>query len=122
MFAARLSYCPLQALREWVTLDHTARIRRAEERVDALLRQLTGLAGVTVERVPNDADFGAPAIRLRVPPSGGRSALDLAAALEEGEPSIVAGAGRDALRLNLITAVQAPEALIAERLRALLAG
>jgi D-glucosaminate-6-phosphate ammonia-lyase len=109
------------ALREWVAMDHGARIARIGERVDALVRALAGLPGVTAERVP-DADFGAPGLRLRPDPAGRRSAADLAAGLEKGSPSIVAGAGEHALRFNLTTVVEADDAVIAERVRALLAG
>jgi D-glucosaminate-6-phosphate ammonia-lyase len=109
------------ALREWVGMDHGARIARVGERVDALVRALAGLPGVTAERVP-DAAFGAPGLRLRPDPAGRHRAADLAAGLEQGSPSIVAGAGEHALRLNLTTVVEADDAVIAERLRALLAG
>jgi hypothetical protein len=91
------------------------------ERVDALVRALAGLPGVTAERVP-DADFGAPGLRLRPDPAGRHGVADLAAGLEKGSPSIVAGAGEHALRLNLTTVVEADDAVIAERVRALLAG
>jgi hypothetical protein len=94
---------------------------RLGERVDALVRALAGLPGATAERVP-DADFGAPGLRLRLDPAGRRSVADLVAALEGGSPSIVVGAGEESLRFNLTTVVAEDDAVIAERLRTLLAS
>jgi D-glucosaminate-6-phosphate ammonia-lyase len=109
------------ALREWVTMDHAARIARVGARVDVLARALQGLTGVTVERVP-EVEFGAPWLRLRVDPSAGRSADALAASLKAGAPSIVADLAGDSVGFNLATVVEGDELVIAERVRAALAA
>jgi L-seryl-tRNA(Ser) seleniumtransferase len=109
------------ALREWVTADHGARIARIGARVDALARAFQGLPGVAAEPVP-DVEFGAPWLRLRVDPAGGRSAGALAMQLEAGEPRIVADVSEDAIGFNLATVAEGDEAVIAARVRLVLAG
>jgi L-seryl-tRNA(Ser) seleniumtransferase len=109
------------ALREWLTLDHGARIARIKGRVDALVGRLAGLPGVVAEGVP-EANFGAPGLRLRVDPAGGRGAPELRAALESGSPSIVADAHDGALYFNLSLVAEADDATIADRLREVLGG
>ncbi|HEX2036413.1 MAG TPA: aminotransferase class V-fold PLP-dependent enzyme [Chloroflexota bacterium] len=111
------------ALRAWMTMDHEARIARVQERVDAVVRRLEGIAGVTATAVPR-ASFGAPALRVQLQPSaaGGQGVEGVARALAEGNPSIQAHHDADSLHFNLTTVVDGDEQVIAERLRTVLAG
>jgi L-seryl-tRNA(Ser) seleniumtransferase len=107
------------ALREWVTMDHEARIARVQERVNEVIRRLDGVRGLTATSVPN-ANFGAPALRVQVDPSSGQTAEQLARALAAGQPSILASHDAQSLRFNLTTVHEGDELVIADRLRALL--
>ncbi|MGH2371319.1 MAG: aminotransferase class V-fold PLP-dependent enzyme, partial [Chloroflexota bacterium] len=109
----------VMALRDWVTMDHAARIARAQGRVDQTVRRLEGIPGITATSVPN-ANFGAPALRVRVEATTGRDATWLAEALQQGSPSIVAGHNAEAITFNLNTVMEGDEVVIAERLRTLL--
>jgi L-seryl-tRNA(Ser) seleniumtransferase len=107
------------ALREWVTMDHDARIARVQDRVNATARRLSELPGVGAASLPG-AHFGAPALRVRVDPSTGHTPDGLAGALRDGSPSILASHDAESLLFNLTTVVEGDETVIAERLRALL--
>ena len=109
------------ALREWVTMDHDARIARVQARADAALRRLEGVGGITATSVP-DTDFGAPALRVQVDPSGSQTAEQLAAALERGTPSILCSHDATSLRFNLTTMYEGDELVVAERIAALVKG
>jgi len=106
------------ALREWLTLDHGDRIARVQARADALASRLAGVPGLTPSLVPQ-RHFGAPGLRVAVSSASGTTADALAADLKRGRPSIWAPVDGDALSLNLFTVPEGDEALIAERLRAL---
>ncbi|MBI3972233.1 MAG: aminotransferase class V-fold PLP-dependent enzyme [Chloroflexi bacterium] len=107
------------ALREWVTMDHAARIARVQERVNAVIERLAGIPLITATSM-SEAHFGAPALRVQIAPSNGRSAETVAAALRAGSPSIVASQSGDSIRFNLTTVYDGDELVIAERLRAAL--
>jgi L-seryl-tRNA(Ser) seleniumtransferase len=108
----------LLSLREWVTMDHDARIARVQARVDAAVRRLQGAPGISATGVP-DAHFGAPDLRVQVDPSSGRTAEELAAALQSGNPSILCGRDASSLHFNLHTMYEGDELVVADRIAAL---
>ncbi len=109
------------ALREWVTMDHGARIARVQQRVESMIRRLEGIRGVTASILPN-ANFGAPALRVQIDAASGRTAEQVAGILAAGSPRILAGQHAGALTFNLTTVAEGDELVIADRLRAALAG
>jgi len=108
------------ALEEWVTMDHEARIARVRERAEAAIGKLAGLPRVTA--TAEGSYFGAPGLRVRIDPAGGKTAEEVARALEKGSPSIVASQSGDAISFNLTTVYEGDELVIAERLREALAA
>ena len=109
------------ALREWVTMDHAARITRVQARVDAVIGQLNGLPGVAATSVPG-VHFGAPGLRVRLDSASRRNAEGLVRALREGSPSIWAYHDAESVAFNLTTVAEGDETIIAGRLRELLGG
>ena len=109
------------ALREWVTTDHEARIARVQARVDAAIRRLDGVRGITAMSVA-EAHFGAPALRVRADASSGQTAEQLAAALQRGTPSIIAAHNETSLSFNLTTMYEGDELVVVDRLIALLSA
>ena len=107
------------ALREWVTMDHEVRIQEVQRKVDTVARGLAGIEGAT-SSVLVGARFGAPALHIEIGPGTGKTAGDIAAALEQGNPSIRVGHDATALDLNLGTVADGDEEVIAARLRELL--
>jgi L-seryl-tRNA(Ser) seleniumtransferase len=107
------------ALRDWVSMDHEARIAGVQARAGAAIRRLEGVPGIAAGSVPG-ASFGAPALRVEVHPGSGRTAEQLAAALEQGAPSILASHDATSLRFNLTTMYEGDELVVADRLITLL--
>jgi L-seryl-tRNA(Ser) seleniumtransferase len=108
------------ALREWVTMDHEARIARVRARAEATVGRLQGLPGITATVAGNY--FGAPGVRVHVTSSSGQTAERVVAALQRGSPSIVLSHSDDSLSLNLTTVYEGDETVIAARLREVLGG
>jgi D-glucosaminate-6-phosphate ammonia-lyase len=115
------------ALEEWLACDHAARLHGDERRVAMLSEALRGIAGLTVEPkcFTMDERFidGPPVNCLLVTFDQARcrlSAGDVATALAEGDPRIVAV--HEGTRIGFVTDVlsDTEAAVIGERLRALL--
>jgi len=115
------------ALEEWLACDHPARLHGEERRVAMLSEALSGIAGLTLEPkcFTMDERFidGPPVNCLLVtfdPAQCGRAAGEVAAALAEGEPRILAV--QEGSRIGFVTDVlsDAEVAMIGQRLSALL--
>ena len=109
------------ALREWVTMDHEARIARIRERVEGAIRRLEGVPGITATSAPN-GQFGTPSLRIEVNAGGRMSAEQLATALGRGTPSIVCGRDATSLRFYLGTIYEGDELVVADRVREVVSG
>jgi len=110
------------ALREWMSLDHEARLRGFDRMVRAIADRLQGLPSVTTTTFPAAP---APATRLDVaiqPKPNGRTAAAVAQLLREGDPSIRVGLNGDVLSISVVTVTPGDELIIAERLRDALAS
>jgi L-seryl-tRNA(Ser) seleniumtransferase len=114
------------ALREWLAMDHEARLRRDADRASAIARHLAGLPHVTAgtETESGPAGWVDRAVRLRVDvdPRGGRSAARVAEALARGNPSILLHVEGDALVLAVATLWDGDEEVVGRRLREELAA
>jgi L-seryl-tRNA(Ser) seleniumtransferase len=109
------------ALQEWMAMDHEVRLADLEARLGTIERALAGLPGVTTELLRRD---GAAPRLLRVaidPATARRDAESVIAELWRGRPSIAVGAAPGAVLLNAATLPAGDEAVVAERVRALLA-
>ena len=107
------------ALREWVTMDHEARIARIQERVNAAVRRLEGVPGIMATSAPN-GQFGTPNLRIEVKAGGRMSAEQLAGELERGTPSIVCAHDATSLRFYLGTIYDGDELVVADRVQEVL--
>ena len=109
------------ALREWLTMDHEARLRRDADKASAIARHLEGIphvtAGLQTESGPAQWVDRAARLRVEVNPRGGRTAAQVAEALARGNPSILLHVEGDALVLAVATLWDGDEEVVGRRLR-----
>ena len=109
------------ALREWLTMDHEARLRRDADKASAIARHLEGIphvtAGMQAESGPARWVDRAARLRVDVDPRGGRTAAQVAEALAQGNPSILLHVEGDALVLAVATLWDGDEQIVGRRLR-----
>ena len=113
------------ALREWLDMDHDARLASYRDLVNALWDGLAGIDGVSLEPTcftMRETYEPAPvnALYLRLDAAAGRSAAVVDGALRDGDPSIRAIVEQDGLALVVETLDKADIPLVVERLRAAL--
>ncbi len=106
----------LVALRHWLDMDHGQRHAEAARRSRNLLAALQGTAHL---ELPADGDDGQMAnFTVRPDESAlGKSAIDIADALQSGNPSIWTMSGNGAIHFSMFTVVDGDEEVIAERLK-----
>jgi L-seryl-tRNA(Ser) seleniumtransferase len=109
------------ALREWLTMDHEARLRRDADMASAIARHLEGIphvtAGMQTESGPAQWVDRAARLRVEVDQRGGRTAAQVAEALARGNPSILLHVEGDALVLAVATLWDGDEEVVGRRLR-----
>jgi L-seryl-tRNA(Ser) seleniumtransferase len=108
------------ALREWLSMDHQARLDGYDRKVRFLLSALGGIDGVTVVPVPAE---GGPATAARIAVDAavaGMTAADVAAALCQGDPAIYVYGDAESLAVTMATVADGEEQVIGERLRSIL--
>ncbi|HLF71347.1 MAG TPA: hypothetical protein VI759_04275 [Dehalococcoidia bacterium] len=112
----------VEALREWLAMDHEGRLLRYGERCDLVLRELSGAGGVEAYRL-TEREVPTPVVRegVRVLLKG-RSAESVAQALKDGEPSIWVRTEGESLIVSVAFCDDAEMALVARRLREVLTG
>lgn len=103
------------ALREWLEMDHQARIAAADARGRNLRRMLTGLPHVAID--PEEEEAPASYLTLTLDESAlGKSAVDVEMELRQSDPSIWLQSRGDSLQLYMGTMTDGDEAIIGERL------
>jgi len=107
------------ALKEWVAMDHNTRFEGYDRRAKKLQKELEG--------VPNTRYTlqGNPATGLGVTldeAALGKTAVDIANALQEGNPRILARAHGDSITFSVVTIMDEDVQIIADRLKSLLVG
>ncbi len=112
------------ALREWLATDHEARLAGYERRLSGTVRpELTGIAGVEVRDFP---DRGLPeGLRVVIDPAAaGTTAGRVMEELAAGSPPIHVRTDDvpDSFIIRIQTVAEGDEAVIAERIRGILAG
>jgi L-seryl-tRNA(Ser) seleniumtransferase len=110
------------ALREWLTMDHEARIAGHKRKAQVVLQALEGLPHVSAEWAPDERTLG-NGVRVTLDePALGKTAAQIIQALQDGNPSIwVRGSGRS-FRVAVPLLADGEEQIVATRLRELLAG
>jgi len=107
------------ALREWIAMDHQARLESYEMRVMKLQRELEGTSGIEVTAQ------GSPATGLRIAldeEALGKTAAEVADALREGDPSIWLPSQANTVTVSVRTIMDGDELIIADRMKQLLSG
>jgi L-seryl-tRNA(Ser) seleniumtransferase len=108
------------ALEEWLEMDHDARLRGYERRLEAMRSELDGAPGVSLEILSGDGP--APrTLRIALGPGARYDAQGLANALMSDTPAIAVGrAGDNAVLINPVTLREEDDATVASRLGRLL--
>ena len=110
------------ALREWLTMNHEDRFAVYEARITTLSGDLAGVGGIGMASFP--ADGPADGLRIAVDAdAAGKSAADVVAELQAGNPSIWVRYNADdpdAFVVRMGTLKDGGEQTIAERLREIL--
>jgi L-seryl-tRNA(Ser) seleniumtransferase len=109
------------ALQDWMAMDHDRRLADLERRLHTIGEPLEGLPGVRLDYLKRD---GASPRLLRIaidPAVARRGAEAVVAGLREGNPMIYVGAEPNAIVVNAATLWEGDEAIVAQRLRSLLA-
>jgi len=105
------------ALKEWVTMDHTARFATYDRRAKNLQKALEGVANI--QATPQ----GSPATNLSVAfdeAALGKTAADIANALKEGNPRIMANTNGNTITFSAVTIMDEDVQIIADRVKSLL--
>ena len=108
------------AHREWLEMDHDARLHAYDRRVQTIARAALGLPGVTAAALPEPP---APATRLRIavdPARAGRTASETARAPMDGYPGVAVDVDGDSLSVSVATLLDGDEEVVAARLREVL--
>lgn len=107
------------ALREWLTMDHDTRFETYARRVATLRRALEGVTSVKL------ASEGSPVTGLRVvldEKAVGKTAAEVAAELQGGNPSIWVEQMGDTVTISVKTLVDGDEVVVSDSLKRVLAG
>ena len=108
------------ALQEWMATDHDRRLANLERVLQTIAGPLEGLRGVRLEHV-RGSGASPRLLRVTIDPSvAPRTADAVVRGLWEGEPAIAVGTAPGALLINPVTIFPGDEAIVSERLRALL--
>jgi D-glucosaminate-6-phosphate ammonia-lyase len=109
------------ALQEWMSTDHAARLAGYEARLGAIARAVEGAPGVAWDLV-RGVGANPRLLRIRLDPATARlDAARATAALRTGRPAIAVGGETGALLVHPGTLAPGQEAIVAARLRELLA-
>lgn len=106
-------------LRDWLAMDHDARIARDQAQLDTIAGALEEIAGVSTSLLPG-RHFGAPGLQVRLDAAAPYTAEGLAAALREGRPSISVKWEDDSVILVAGPLAEGEAEIVARRLRELL--
>jgi seryl-tRNA(Sec) selenium transferase len=113
------------ALREWIEMDHDARFATYHRQVDRFMERMgtaTGLQMTPMNFTMDERFIPEPVncVRIQTEERSGHVAGSLAAELRAGSPSIRVIVEADALGIVMETVREGDEAVIADRLRAVM--
>jgi D-glucosaminate-6-phosphate ammonia-lyase len=110
------------ALREWMTMDHDARIAEHWRKADRLEQALAGIPHVMTARMEDPRSLG-NGVRVTLDKASlGKTATQIIATLDAGNPSIRVGGGGNSISIGVPNLVDEDVEVVGERLRGLLAG
>ena len=106
------------ALQEWMTMDHEARFREYDRRVQTIAQALEGIAGVEVTPMPG-VMWASMGLRVDAEKCG-KTAKQVSDLLKAGRPGIWVNLHEDALYIWVGTLQEGDEEVVAARLREVL--
>jgi L-seryl-tRNA(Ser) seleniumtransferase len=106
------------ALREWLSMDHEARLSRYGERIEVILQALRGIPGIEAFRI-SERETPIPVIRdgVRVMMPSAAAAAAVEQRLREGDPSIAVRTEGNAVNVSVAFFEDADLAPVAQRIR-----
>ncbi len=107
------------ALREWLAMDHAARLADQERRIQDIAAALAGVPQVKAERMRYRAWL---VLRVTFEKGSGKTAAEAEKALREGNPSIRVRLEGDEFWVSVHTLKEGEDAIVAQRLRQVIAG
>jgi L-seryl-tRNA(Ser) seleniumtransferase len=111
------------ALREWLNMDHAARLAEHKRKAQAIRQRLEGVPHLTVEWAPDERGLSS-GLRLTLDENAlGKTAAHIIQALRDGNPSVyVRGSSTNSFHVAVPLLTDGDEQVVAERLRELLVG
>ena len=108
------------ALKEWLALDHEARIAEHWVKADSIIEALTGIPNIEVERHVEDNSLSNGVMLTLDEDALGKTAVEVVAALKNGDPSIWTRSTQNSLRVAVAHLVEDEVEIVIKRLRGLL--
>jgi uncharacterized pyridoxal phosphate-dependent enzyme len=109
------------ALKEWMAMDHEARIADHWRKADHIMSSLAGIPHLTSERHVEDNSLSNGVMLILDEKSLGKSAAQVVAELKAGDPSIWTRATGNRLRIAVAHLVEDEVDIVIERVRKILA-
>jgi len=110
------------ALREWMTMDHQARLAAIDKRVRRILEELKGIPGLTATPQPEGPGPASGVLVTLDQQRLKKTAAEVVKALRDGDPCVRVGLQDGRIWMRALTLVEGDEKIIGERFRAVLAG
>ena len=108
------------ALKEWLALDHDARIATHWVKADKIMGALSDIASITMQRHVEDNSLS-NGVMLTVDENAlGKTAADVIGALKSGDPSIWAKGQENRIRIAVAHLIEDEVDIVIERLKQLL--
>ena len=108
------------ALKEWLALDHEARISEHWIKADRIIEALSGIPNIEVERHVEDNSLSNGVMLTLREDALGKTAAGVVDALKEGDPGIWTRSTQSRIRIAVAHLIEDEVEIVIERLRVLL--
>ncbi|MEC7843679.1 MAG: hypothetical protein VX911_12420, partial [Candidatus Latescibacterota bacterium] len=108
------------ALKEWLALDHEARISEHWIKADRIIEALSGIPNIEVERHVEDNSLSNGVTLTLREDALGKTAAGVVDALKEGDPGIWTRSTQSRIRIAVAHLIEDEVEIVIERLRVLL--
>ena len=108
------------ALKEWLALDHEARISEHWIKADKIIEALSGIPNIEVERHVEDNSLSNGVMLTLREDALGKTAAGVVDALKEGDPGIWTRSTQSRIRIAVAHLIEDEVEIVIERLRVLL--
>ena len=108
------------ALRDWLVVDHEARLAEHRRKAEVIRKAIAGLPHVTAVWSPDERGLSS-GVRVTLDEQGlGRTAAQVIQALRQGSPGIWTRGGGNGFQIATSPMADGEETIVAERLREVL--